>query len=310
MADELKEFQKRFLKFRDLEKSDLKNADALVKRVKFFRHDMLTGLDLLEDVVLEAKAGADAIKATKIEDYGDTNKEVRQLLKAIRPINKKLTDACKELDKLPDLSKIITANSKKLKALKKDIESDLKKRDKKCKLRPGIEKLQEKVDEDIKISDDILKTVKEIPKEYYDADNLYKDKVRAIMVAKPRISAKTKKYMALAPTMLKRNILQKTVRNCQKKADRVKTLTELAAKAVEEGKSKDGIKHWQEATKTNKELNKTLDDYLYIKKKHQDQIDKSLDKKQIEVAMKSFEKLKVAAEKQWVEAENSIKKKT
>lgn len=308
MANELKSFQARYKKFQDFGRADAKNADALVKRIKFFRHDMLIGLDLLEDVVLEAKAGADAIKATKIDDYGDVNKEVRGLLKAIQPINKKLVDSCKNLDKLPDLSNIITKNAKKLEELKKDVDNDLNDRDKKCKLRSGIEKLQKQIDADMKLNTDILKTVKGIPKEYYEADNLYTARVRSIMIAKPKISAKTKKYAALAPTMLKRSVLKKKVKDCQKKVEGIKTSTELAAKAVEDGKSKDGIKHWQGATKSLKELNKTLDSYLVIKRKLQDQINKSFDKKQIDDAMKSFEKIKVAAEKQWAEAEENVKK--
>ena len=307
MANELKSFQARYKKFQDFGRTDAKNADAMVKRIKFFRHDMLIGLDLLEDVVLEAKAGADAIKATKIDDYGDVNKEVRGLLKAIQPINKKLVDCCKDLDKLPDLGNIITKNAKKLEGLKKDVDNDLNGRGKKCKSRSGIEKLQKQIDADMKLNTDIIKTVKGIPKEYYEADNLYTTRVRSIMIAKPKISAKTKKYVGYAP-MLKRSVLKKAVKDCQKKVDGIKTSTELAAKAVEDGKSKDGIKHWQGATKSLKELNKTLDSYLVIKRKLQDQINKSFDKKQIDDAMKSFEKIKVAAEKQWAEAEENVKK--
>ena len=309
MLDDYKKFDHRYKRVRVFSKADIKDAETLSKRIKFFRFDMLSGLNELEEVVLEAKCASDPIKATKIEDYISANKSVGGLLKHVKWHRDKLENACKELSKLPKGADV-TANTKKLTELKKDIDNDLKKRDKKCKLRPNIEKLLKQIETDLKVSDEILATFKKIPDNYYTADQMYVPAIRNIMTAKPRLSSKTKKFNALAPKMLKRNILQKTVKQCAGAAKAVENLTQRALNDVQEGKTKDGRISWQNATKEYQTLQKTVGDYKDIKKKYQAEIDKTFpkDKQAFEKTIKELDKIMTDVTKTWDQASAALKK--
>lgn len=309
MLDDYKKFDHRYKRILVYSKDDIKDAETLSKRIKFFKFDMISGLNELEEVVLEAKCASDPIKATKIEDYIPANKSVPALLKHVKWHRDKLENACKELAKLPKGADV-TANTKKLKELKKDIDDDLKKRDKKCKLRPNIEKLQKQIDTDLKVSDDILATFKKIPDDYYTADQLYVPAIRNIMTAKPRLSAKTKKFNALAPKMLTKPILQKTLKQCKGEVKAIEALTQRALDDIKEGKTKDGIISWQNATKEYQTLQKTVGDYTEIKKKYQSEIDKSFpkDKQFFEKTVKELEKILTDVTKTWDQASAALKK--
>lgn len=309
MADEVKQYFDEYKKCRTFTKEEVKQAEVLSDRIKFFGYDMRQGLEQLEEVVLEEKCSADPIQARKIEDYAQSNKVVRELLKDIQFNHAKVEDACKELKKLPK-SSFVTAGLSKLTDLKKDIDKDLKSRDKKDKHRAAIEKLQKQIEADLKIIDDYSKTVKKIPDSYFDADKDYTVAIRSIMTAKPRPSAKTQKFAALVPKMLTKSILQKKVKECQDLDKFLQKEADKVAIAVKESKPKEVIAHWQGGSKGLQKLQGIIKGYLDIKKKFGTEIDKSADKKLIENSIKQFEKIATDAEKLWedtaaVIAENS-----
>jgi len=309
MADDVKQYENEYKKCRTFTKEHVKQAEVLSDRVKFFSYDMRQGLEQLEDIVLEDKASADPIEARTIEDYALVDKVIRELLKDIQFNHGKVEDACKELNKLPK-SSYITAGLSTLKGLKKDIDVDLKSRDKKDKNRAAIEKLQKQIEADLKIIDDYSKTVKKIPDSYFDADKEYTVAIRSIMTAKPRPSAKTQKFAALVPKMLTKSILQKKVKECQDLEKFLQKEADKVAIAVKESKPKEVIAHWQGGSKGLQKLQGIIKGYLDIKKKFGTEIDKSADKKLIENSIKQFEKIVTDAEKLWentaaVIAENS-----
>jgi len=307
MIDPVKGFEADYKKCRIYGEDDVKHAKVMSERVKFFGYDMRCGLDELEEVVLEEKASAEPITATKIEDYAKANKGIAGLLKDVLFNLARVADSCKALNNLPKVTDI-TASSKKLNGLKKDIDGDLKKRSKTDKSRPAIEKLQKQIDADLKVMEDYAKLIKKIPADYFVATKEYDAAINYIMKAKPKLSAKTKKFNDLAPKKLKRDILNKMVKQSGDLNTAVKLAAKNALSAAKASNSKELITHWQAGTRDLQKLQKTVEEYLDIKKKYPKEIGKSEDKKQIEKAIATAEKIKLASEKNWQTVEAEIKK--
>ncbi len=301
MANDVKHYENEYKKCRTFTKEHVKQAEVLSDRVKFFSYDMRQGLEQLEDIVLEDKASADPIEARTIEDYALVDKAIRELLKDIQFNHGKVEDACKELNKLPK-SSYITAGLSTLKDLKKDIEKELKSRDKKDKDRAAIEKLQKKIEDDLKIIDDYAKAVDKIPGSYLKADQEYTTAIRNIMKAKGRPSPKTLKFIALAPKMLTDNILKKTIKQCE---DLVKTLDRAAGLAVNSAGKLDDKKlqlHVKDGVNVLKKLQDIVERYSEIKKNFKKEIENMKEQKMIESSIKKIEKIETDAKTSWERA--------
>ncbi|MGA9573023.1 MAG: hypothetical protein WBS20_03645, partial [Lysobacterales bacterium] len=135
----------------------------------------------------------------------------------------------------------------------------------------------------------------------------YASEIKKIMSAKPAELAENKSN-TMAEQKINTRVLKKFLGQCTMAFKAVKEDAELAVSAAKEGNRK-GMTENLKACKV--ELQKILDidkDYSAIKKKFQDDINNSKDKKAIEGAITKFRKIKVAAENLVKNAVAEIKK--
>ena len=309
MASDIKQYETAHRKIKAFSKDEFKTAEDTVKAIKYFRYDMLVGLEDLEEKVLELKTD-DPFKPKKIDYWGDGNKDVRAMLKDVRFNHKKVVGAIKDLTKVLPTSGIVSARLKKLKTLNDEITKDLKvlKKDKRGdKSIKVIENLQKQISTDEDICRDFLKLIKEMPRDYTDAGKILDKRIAIIMAAKPRLSSNTQKFRKLEKKFLTKNNLQNALKDCKKQFEDVKNSVELAVQFVEENKAKDGVKHWKDGESKNKKLLKTIKIYTDIEKKFSSELDKSKgDKKVIEKAFKAFKELKDNSEEYMKEAQTRV----
>ena len=151
---EVKQFEDEYKKCRVMSKGGVKDVEKYTKRIKYYRYDMLMGLEGLEEEVAAHKCGTDPIDAKKIDDYAQ-DKKFRNVLKGINWNYAKLEKACEKLER-QEKDAVIAANEKKLKNLKVKIAKDLTKRKKeKTPSKTAIEKLEKQVNDDLGLLDEL-----------------------------------------------------------------------------------------------------------------------------------------------------------
>lgn len=189
----------------DTKDCTVKQVGTLAKRIKFFRFDMLGGLEELEEEVAEDRCNTDPIKANKIEDY-KKNKKFRNLFKGIDWNYARWSEACSDLK---DLLNRAAESETCLKKLAAEIDKDLKKQGKGTKPNPDIEKLTKKIDSDLKEINAIYSQAKKIPALHRDPGKEYALQTKNIMNVKPSLSPVQKKFNTLYPQMLASKALKK-----------------------------------------------------------------------------------------------------
>jgi len=291
MAEEIKKFEAAYKKCRANTKGcTLDNATKLVKLVKNCQSAAGTGFWQLKDEVSTAQSKG--ITGKKIEDYAK-EKNVLDVLKGIKMYQ---ADQLNNWNQLEDLEIRAIASQACLQKLAGDIAKDLKKRDKKSKSKPDIEKLEKQIAADLKEIKAISAKVKLIPPISRNPAKEYTDEIKKIMSAKPAELAKTK-YNTMAPRKMDTRILKKYVGQCTKAFKAVKV---NAGKALDEAKKGNKKEMTKYLNTCKSELQIVLDiekEYSDIKKNFQADIDNSKDQKVIESSIANFVKIKVAAEK-------------
>lgn len=287
---QLKKFKEDYKKCRVVDVKEAKKAEVYAKRIKYFKYDLSCGLDALGEVVGEMKCEAEPIKSTKIKDYA-VNKDARALLKASEWNRDKLLDAYTKLDKL-EKNADITACTKKLNFLLKAIILDTKIR-KGGKPEPMVAKMQKQIEADLKVMNNYYTAIKKFlpnhPK-LLDPAKEYDKSIREIVNAKPRLSAKTKKFNGLFKDMLEKPKLQKNIKQC---ADAQKVMyknVKVAQTLAAKGDSKGGIPSWQAGQVELKKIQAIANSYIHIQKKYAAEIKKTPDpaKKLIKTSIKKI----------------------
>jgi hypothetical protein len=311
LAETVKEFEALYKKCKSPPKGAVKAVTGHAKTLKYFRYDMENAFVALEEVIAEEKCSEDPIKASKIEDYCK-NREVAGLLKAVQWNLNSMVDAYKELDKLENHPGFGKPNVKNLMQIQDQIieARKLKKQRKEGKLDPKILKLEKQVNIDLEEIMNFWDGLEEVEKitsgRRNDPKSDYNKRVKEILKAKPKLSSRTKKYLELAPKMLHRKALQRTVSQCQKAA---KSVNEAANKAISAAKKNNSKGLVESITTGDKELlalDKIEETYAKILDKYSKEIDKSDGKKAIEKAFKNIEKIKGQANKRWESAKAEV----
>jgi len=307
MEDVLKKFNAEYKKCQVYTLQQVKGIKQWKDQVKFFRFDRDSALEVLKELVQEEKAKAEPIKASKIDDYGKSNRTLRSVLNTVNKYQAKVEEGCKELNQIPKLPDVNNA-SKKVEKLKKDIEADLKGRDKKDKSRPAIEKLLKQVEDDLKVADEFKRKINGIPKDYFDADKTYVTAIKNIMAAKAEMSSGTKKFNKLLKAELEKKNLAKTVKIHEKLRDTVKENADAAVEAAR-GNDKRGMeKHVQTGAKSLKELQKKTKPYLAIKKDFKQKIKEADESKLIVKGLKQIQEFLQESLAAWENAKVEIGK--
>lgn len=280
-------------------KDAAKAAETHAKTIKFFRYDMFQSLELLEEQVLEAKCVEEPIKASKIDDYAKEYKDIRPTLKAVQWNLAKLLEAWKDLDKLEKSAGLSKANIKNLKDIKGDIVKFKKRTKGGGKLDPAIVKLEKQIDEDLKEINDVFDTIKKIPSNHRDPEKIFAKETKDILNAKPRLSAKAKKFQDLYPKMLIQKVLKKKKKECEDTLKAMKKNTDRAVEAVEKDNAKGGVASWEAGKKDLLKIQQIVKAYTKIKDKHPKELNKAQGKKKIMSEIANLEKIEKEAEKGW-----------
>lgn len=279
---------------------------VLAKRIKYFRHDMLAGLRMIEEQVAEDRAQTDPIKASKIEDYAK-NREFRDVFKGVTWNRNKLTEACDELKEL-----LTTAHDSELclNKLKDEIEKELKKQDKKAKPDKDTEKLLNQIDDDLKEIKIIFAQSKKIPADHRNPEKEYDDETKKIMKVKASLSPAQQKFNTLYPKMLSEKALKNAKSEFEKKFKELLEFAGAAEKAAQKGEVKALTENFQKGQKHFQALEKVEVEYSKIAKKYSKQIKKASNTAVIEKTIKLFANQKTGAEKKWEKTVEEIKKAT
>lgn len=292
MDKELKNFQTRYKNCTKYNMKDVKTFSGVSDHFYYYLHDLKGCLVVLEELVLEAKCNEEMAKLTKIEDFAKKNGKIKDILKETQNYQKNVLSGYRNLGltKLPKPA-AITGDIKTLKKLKDDIEDDLKKRDKKDKSRSEVSKLSKQIDEDLKAGDEYLKSINKIPKEYLHADTVYDDAVKAILKAKPKMSADTKKFNKLLKNELEKKKLKDKVNSFEKWQKKISDAGDAAILAAEDKKKDKMNANLQTGAKTLKKLQEDAKKYAKFKKNvkaNKDKISTPQDKKRIDNALKKI----------------------
>ena len=283
MPDFIKMLEMEYKKCKDV-KGLSKAAETYAKQIKYFRFDMIKSLEVLEEQVLEKKCGEDPIKANKIEDYSSEYRDIAPVLKDVKFSLAKLLAACKDLDDLEKNAGLGKANIKNLENLKNDI-AKIKKATKGVKVDPAIVKLEKQIEEDLKEINDVAEVIKKIPASHRDPEKEYTVATKQILAAKPRLSAKTKKFNALFTDVLEKKKLQKNIKNCKDAEKELYKNTKIAQDFADKGDSKGGIPSWQAGQNELKKIKTIVALYEKVLEKYKSEIDKSESKKLIKDAI-------------------------
>jgi len=308
MEDPVKKFNAEYKKCKVYTMEHVNGIKIPKNRVKFFKHDRDQGLEILMEYVQEEKCSAKPIKATSIEDYAKKKRNIKSVLMTVKKYQATIEESCQQLNQLPKVADI-NNDTKKLLNLKKDIDDDLKQRDKKCKSRPAIEKLLKQVENDLKVAEEYKRKLNKIPKDYFNADKEYAPAIKAILTAKPQLSADTKDFNKLLSNELEKNNLKKAVKAHDKLANAVFDEVDEAIDAAEENKPRDMEKHIQKGAKALKKLEKQTLPYAKIKKKFKNKIKESDDKKRISRSLGYIVDLLEHVQEVWEEAKVEVAKK-
>jgi len=276
---------------------------VLAKRIKYFRHDMLAGLRMIEELVAEDRAQTDPIKATKIEDYAK-NREFRDLFKGVGWNRNKLTEACDELKEL-----LTNAHDSEscLNKLKDEIEKELKKQGKGAKPDKDTEKLMKQIDDDLKEIKIIFAQSKKIPADHRDPEKEYAAETKRIMKVKASLSPAQQKFNTLYPKMLSEKALKNAKTEFERKFKELLGFAETAEKAAQKDEVKVLTENFQKGQKHFQTLEKVESEYAKIAKKYSKQIKKASNKTEIEKTIKLFANKKKGADAKWEKTLSAIK---
>lgn len=295
MEDVLRKFNTEYKKCQVYTMQQVKGIKQWKDQVKFFRFDRDSALEVLKELVQEEKAKPEPIKASKIDDYGKDNRTLRSVLNTVNKYQAKVEEGCKELNQIPKLPEVTSA-SRKVEKLKKDIEADLKGRDKKDKSRPAIEKLLKQVEDDLKVAEEFKRKINGIPNDYFGADKTYAATIKNIMAAKAQMSSGTKKFNKLLKEDLSKASLKKNLAIHKKLLDKIADAAGAAIDAAEAKNKADMAKNWQAGAKLLKDLQKKTKPYLAIKKDFKEKIKEADDKKLINRALDMFKSILAESE--------------
>lgn len=274
----------------------VKNTETLAKTIHYFRYDMITLLQELEEEVAEDKADAEPTAAKTIEEYAKKNKECRGLLKGVKFSRDKQAKACGELK---DMLTRADASMTCLQKLKSEIDKVLKKQGKGAKPDKDIENLIKQINGDLKEINLIFAKAKKIPAINRDPDKEYKDETKRIATVKPSVSSAQKKFNTIYPNKLSSKAIKSNTGDFNKTFKAILGFADSAEKAAQKGDIKALTESFQNGQKQLQILEKTEQEYTKFNKKYSKQIKKASNSQEIKKTIKLFANKKSGANKRW-----------
>jgi len=268
----------------------VKEVKILSDRVKYFRHDGVIALGIIEEEV-----------------PGLTFKEFsqdRKVAAAWKNVKWSYDRQLLAWTELVDLMKRADEYEKSLKKLEAEIEKELKQQGKGAKPDKDIEKLQQQIEDDLKELKIIAVKFKKVAPCDGDLEKEFAKEIKFVEQADPSAT----KFGKTVEKHFEKGVLQRATDKCKKAMKKAEKEAELAKEAAKKGSAKEAEVNLKACSLKIKKILEYEKTYSKIKTKFKKDINESDDKKKLEEAIEEFVDFKERAEKLYADTETEVKK--